>query len=82
MNDYLIFVNGNLAPASHGFGIATATNENGRYLRLTINGLEPKRLDVLEVRASNIVRRYQWLPDDKKPVVNGVYDCVGVGNAF
>ena len=79
MNDYVIFVNGQLAPATdHGFTIAQLNSEkNGRYLRLTSTREGIKRLDVFEIRASNIVRRYQCLEPK-----GGVFECLSVANSF
>jgi hypothetical protein len=86
MNDYIIYVNGILAPAGHGFKTTILTgSDRGRYLRLTSDTPlkdVPKRIDIFEVRASNIVRRYQWSPPEDGKLSDAGFDCLGVSNAF
>jgi hypothetical protein len=87
VNNFLILVNGVLAPP----GIADIRKLNsadkGSFVRASIdveklNGKKLGYFDVLEVRASNIVRRYHT-SEFAEPKDGKVHaDCFGVDNIF
>jgi len=96
MNQYLIYLNGKLV--SHElFEVVTGTAPNdGRFAELRIGPENKiadrvKELDVLEVRASNIVRRYRfdiadgvkksYAGDDHTPARVG-FRAMSVKNSF
>jgi len=90
MNDYLIFVNGQLAP--HDVFKATQLNSAnlGKFLRLSSEALKkiPERIDVLEVRASSITKRYAWKTGDVHKKIESddgaqdIFNCVGIPSTF
>ena len=68
MNNYLIFINGILMPNAL-FQVETQTSATaGRFMQLTaaVDKLKEesdkiRRIDVMEVRASSTIRRYEYL---------------------
>lgn len=105
MNQYLIYING-LLMSPNLFDVRSANGANiGRYLQLTgpeddvrdaCQGAKKlTHIDVLEVRASNVVKRYRYEkkdeddnfvrldanPDEKLPA-RVRFRCLGVPNSF
>lgn len=106
MNDFLIYINGVLV-APDLFDIRSANGANiGRYLQITApeddvrdacqGAKKLTHIDVLEVRASNVVKRYRYKktdekddnfvrldanPDEKLPA-RVRFRCLGVPNSF
>jgi hypothetical protein len=106
VNNFLIYINGLLMPPNL-FDVRTANGANiGRYLQLTGPEDEVRNacqgakklasIDVLEVRASNVVKRYRYdkaednddnfvrlaaNEDDKLPA-RVRFRCLGVPNSF
>ena len=80
MNNYIIFVDGNLA-APTLFEVKEANNTDvGRYLTLTPKKKTPcTSIDVLDIRASSITRRLRW---EGEGTAKERYDCLLVPNPF
>ena len=105
MNDFVIYINGLLVPPNL-FAVRAANEANvGRCLRLTApeeavrdacNGSKKlTSIDVMEVRASNFVKRYRYekserdddferVPpnEDEKLPARVRFRCLGVPNSF
>lgn len=64
MNDFIIFVDGRMV-APDFFNLRKGTAENGSFVRATTDKLveAPGDIDILEVRASSVVRRHRWQLD-------------------
>jgi hypothetical protein len=106
VNDFVIYINGMLM-SPNLFDVRAANGANiGRYLQLTGPEEEVREacqgakkltcIDVLEVRASNVVKRYRYEksddnddnfvrldanPDEKLPA-RVRFRCLGVPNSF
>lgn len=96
MNAYVMFLNGLLLPPSL-FDVEPGNSSSvGRFLRLTIDReklrpwfkTELRDIDILEVRASNIIHRYRWAKGDgdvKELAGDKVqiqFQCLTVANDF
>lgn len=106
VNDYLIYINGILVSPDL-FEARAQTTSSGRFMQLTAETAKIKAereghpggirsIDVLEVRASNVVRRYRYehdkennegfikLPanEDTGEKERARFRCAGVTNSF